>query len=68
MLALKVSQNMTAFVIKKLPYDLSSHAGFSRKIAFIIKWSRGRAPVETLAAQRTAHASTQWTIHRLGQA
>ena len=67
MLALKVSQNMTAFVIKKLPYDLSSHAGFSREIAFIIKWNPRRA-VETIAAQRTAHASTQWTIHRLGQA
>ena len=26
---LKVSQNMTDFIIKKLPYDLSSHAGLA---------------------------------------
>ena len=26
---LKVNQNMTDFIIKKLPYDLSSHAGLA---------------------------------------
>ena len=31
---LKVSQNMTDFIIKKLPYDLSSHAG----LAFVGKY------------------------------
>jgi hypothetical protein len=32
--ALKVSTNMTDFIIKRLPYDLSSHAG----LAFIGKY------------------------------
>ena len=34
LLTLKVSTNMTDFIIKKLPYDLSSHAG----LAFIGKY------------------------------
>ena len=34
MLTLKVSTNMTDFIIKKLPYDLSSHAG----LAFVGKY------------------------------
>ena len=58
----------SGFCSLKLMQGIVAQAkALSREIAFIIKWNPRRAPVETIAAQRTAHASTQWTIHRLGK-
>ena len=37
------------------------------EIAFIIKWSPRRAPVETLAARQVADTDAQWVIHRPGK-
>ena len=39
----------------------------AREMAFIIKWNPRRAPVETIAAQRTMDADTPWVELRLGK-
>lgn len=52
----------SGFCSLKLMQGIAAQAkALSREIAFIIKWNPRRAPAETIAAQRTAHASTQWT-------
>ena len=49
----------SGFCSLKLMQGIAAQAkALSREIAFIIKWNPRRAPVETIAAQRTAHAST----------
>ena len=58
----------SGFCSLKLMQGIAAQAkALSREIAFIIKWNPRRAPVETIATQRTADASTQWTIHRPGK-
>ena len=58
----------SGFCSLKLMQEITAQAkAVSREIAFIIKWNPRRAPVETIAAQRTADASTQWTLHRPGK-
>ena len=58
----------SGFCSLKLMQEITAQAkAVSREIAFIIKWNPRRAPVETIAAQRTADASTQWTLNRPGK-
>lgn len=58
----------SGFCSLKLMQEIAAQAKtVSREIAFIIKWNPRRAPVETIAAQRTADASTQWTLNRPGK-
>ena len=49
----------SGFCSLKLMQGIAAQAkALSREIGFIIKWNPRRAPVETITAQRTAHAST----------
>ena len=58
----------SGFCSLKLIQGITAQAKtLAREIALIIKWNPRRAPVETIAAQGTADASAQWTIHRLGK-
>jgi hypothetical protein len=58
----------SGFCPLKLMQEITAQAkAVSREIAFIIKWNPCRVPVETIAAQRTADARTQWTLHRPGK-
>jgi len=54
--SLKLMQQITAFA-----------ALLKREIAFIIKWNPRKAPVEAIAAEKVADASTQWTTLREGK-
>ena len=52
----------------KLFQEITAQAkAVAREIAFIIKWNPRRAPVETVAAQRTRDASTAWLALRVGK-
>lgn len=58
----------SGFCSLKLMQEIAAQAKtLQREIAFLIKWNPRRAPVETIAAQRTTDASKQWTIHRPGK-
>jgi len=54
--SLKLMQQITAFA-----------ALLKREIAFIIKWNPRKTPVEAIAAEKVADASTQWTTLREGK-
>jgi hypothetical protein len=56
------------FCSLKLMQEISRQAEtLAREIAFIIKWNPRRAPVETIAAARSADPETQWVMHRTGK-
>jgi hypothetical protein len=56
------------FCSLKLMQEISRQAKtLAREIAFIIKWNPRRAPVETIAAARSADPETQWVMHRTGK-
>ena len=58
----------SGFCSLKLMQEVAAQASaLKREIAFIIKWNPRRAPVEAIAAQKTADTNTQWTIHREGK-
>lgn len=58
----------SGFCSLKLMQEVAAQASaLQREIAFIIKWNPRRAPVEAIAAQKTADTNTQWTIHREGK-
>jgi Transposase DDE domain group 1 len=58
----------SGFCSLKLMQEVAAQAcTLQREIAFIIKWNPRRAPVEAIAAQKTADLNTQWTIHREGK-
>ncbi len=52
----------------KIQQEMTTQAqALNREIAFIIKWNPRSAPVESMAAQRVANASTVWTQLREGK-
>jgi len=58
----------SGFCSLKLMQEVAAQASaLKREIAFIIKWNPRRAPVETIASQKSADTNTQWTIHREGK-
>ena len=58
----------SGFCSLKLMQEITAQAdALDREIAFIIKWNPRRAPVEAIAAKRTADAATQWMSERAGK-
>lgn len=58
----------SGFCSLKLMQSITAQAfELKREIAFIIKWNPRRAPVETIAADKVADASTAWVMDRLGK-
>lgn len=58
----------SGFCSLKLMQEVAAQAtSLKREIAFIIKWNPRRAPVETIASQKTADAATQWEALRPGK-
>lgn len=58
----------SGFCSLKLMQEITAQANtVSREIAFIIKWNPRKSPVETIAAQRVADASTPWVSARAGK-
>lgn len=58
----------SGFCSTKLMQEVTSQAAtLQREIAFIIKWNPRKSPVETIAANRVADASTQWVSERAGK-
>lgn len=58
----------SGFCSAKLMQEITTQAvSLQREITFIIKWNPRRAPVEAIAAQKTADTNTQWTIDRAGK-
>jgi hypothetical protein len=52
----------------KIMQEVSAQAlALSREIAFIIKWNPRKTPLEAIAAQRVADASTMWCHQREGK-
>lgn len=58
----------SGFCSCKLMQEITAQANnLKREMAFIIKWNPRRVPVETIAAQKVADASTAWVIDRPGK-
>jgi hypothetical protein len=58
----------SGFCSLKLMQEVTAQASsLKREIAFIIKWNPRRAPVETIASQKTADAALQWETLRPGK-
>lgn len=58
----------SGFCSVKLMQEIAAQAfELKREIAFIIKWNPRRAPVETIAADKVADASTPWIQGRPGK-
>jgi hypothetical protein len=58
----------SGFCSVKLMQEITAQANeLNREIAFIIKWNPRRAPVETIANQKTADTTTQWETLRPGK-
>ena len=58
----------SGFCSAKLMQEIATQATtLQREIAFLIKWNPRKSPVETIAAQRVADASTQWVSERAGK-
>jgi len=58
----------SGFCSLKLMQEVSAQAAsLNREMAFIIKWNPRRAPVETIANQKTADTTTQWETLRPGK-
>ena len=58
----------SGFFSLKLMQEITAQAGaLNREIAFIIKWTPRRAPVETIAAARVADTYTVWVSERAGK-
>jgi hypothetical protein len=58
----------SGFCSVKLMQEVAAQAtSLKREIAFIIKWNPRRAPVESIANQKTADAATQWETLRPGK-
>ncbi len=58
----------SGFCSAKLMQEVTAQAStLQREIAFIIKWNPRKTPVEAIASQKTADASTQWTVSREGK-
>ena len=58
----------SGFCSARLMQEVTSQAAtLQREIAFIIKWNPRKTPVEAIAAQKAAHASTQWVSERAGK-
>ena len=58
----------SGFCSLKLMQEVCAQAtSLNREIAFIIKWNPRRAPVESIANQKTAEATSQWVTLRPGK-